>query len=381
MAKNRDIFLVCNNFEVLGGVQTWVHFMARRLTRRGHRVHVIGIMRPQNPHDHGSDFPYRTTVLHPAFPRGEWCLRGRARFSGEARRLRAARLAGVERLRALLRQARPGAIAIVAEVWAMEWMRRAAPPGMRIIGMVHESYAACRQAGRHGRVLEHFAHADRLLALTRADAEAFARDGLTNADHIPNALHVEPDRHADLDAPVVVRLGRLDYEKGQDLLLEAWSQVAPHHPDWTLRIFGSAKGDGAEFRRLEKQTAALGLSASVEWPGPTSDITPALLGGSIFALTSREEGFPMAILEAMAHGLPCVAFDCAPGIGELITHGQDGLIVPAGNTVEFARELRRLIVDPGLRERMGHAARESVQRYAPEAILSRWDETFALLDR
>ncbi|GAB3681758.1 hypothetical protein GCM10027589_51720 [Actinocorallia lasiicapitis] len=381
MERGRDLFLVCNNFEVIGGVQTWVHHMGRLFTERGHNVHVIGIMRPRQVHDHGSGFPYRTTVLHPKFPPGPWELKGRQRFDAAQRALRDERLDGAARLAELLGAARPGAMVIVAEVWGMEWVARAAPPGMKVIGMVHESHAACRLAGRHDRVLRHFADVDRFLTLTETDAHLFARDGMTNVDFLPNALHVTPDGHATLTEPVVVRLGRLDYDKGQDLLLEAWSQVAPHHQDWTLRIHGSDKSGGKEQRFLEKMTADLGLAASVQWPGPTSDIGPALRAGSVFALTSREEGFPMAILEAMAHGLPCVAFDCAPGITELITDGVDGFVVPAGNTTAFAVALRRLIEDEELRKRMGRAARDSVQRFAPGRVAERWERLFALLER
>ncbi|MDL4773221.1 glycosyltransferase [Actinomadura xylanilytica] len=380
MDGGRDLFLVCNNVEVLGGVQTWAHFMARLFTGRGHCVHVVGIMHPKRTHDHGADFPYATTVLHPHFPGGGWKPKGlRDLTSPRARRLRSERLRGAAGLAALLRTARPGGMVIVAEVWAMEWVRRAAPGHLKVIGMVHESHAACRLAGRHDRVLRHFADADRFLTLTLADADAFARDGMANADFIPNALHVVPARHAELDAPVVVRLGRLDYDKGQDLLLDAWSKVAPRRPGWTLRVHGSDKCDGKEERRLARMTEELGLTGSVQWPGPTRDIETALCAGSVFALTSREEGFPMAILEAMAYGLPCVAFDCAPGIGELITHGVDGLVVPAGNTTEFAACLLRLMDDAELRRKMGRAARASVQRFAPDAVAGRWEELFAFL--
>lgn len=373
---SRELFLVCNNFEVLGGVQTWVHYMARLFGSRGHRVHVIGIMHPRRTHDHGTDFPYPTTVLHPRFPAGDWRLRGLERLSPKARRLRAERVRGSRQLAEILGKAGPGSVVVAAEVWSMEWVRRATPAHMKVVGMVHESHAACRLAGRHGRVLRHFADADRLLTLTEADAEAFARDGMSNVDFIPNALHVTPRRFADLTAPVVVRLGRLDYDKGQDMLLDAWARLAPRRPGWKLRVHGSGK----EERRLAAQTAELGLAASVEWPGATSDIETALCAGSIFALTSREEGFPLAIVEAMAYGLPVVAFDCAPGITELVTDGHDGIVVPAGNTAAFADALLRLMDDQALRERMGNAARQSIQRFAPHLVADRWEELFALLD-
>lgn len=370
----RDLFLICNNFEVLGGVQTWVHYMARLFGSRGHRVHVIGVTHPKRARHHVGDFPYPTTVLHKRFPDGDWRLRGLDRLKRGPRRLRAERLRGSERLADLLSTAGPDSVAIVAEVWGMEWVQRAAPAHLKVVGMVHESHAACHLAGRHARVLRHFADVDRMLTLTKADADAFARDGLANVEHIPNALHVVPREYAELSAPVVVRLGRLDYDKGQDMLLDAWARLA--RPDWTLRIYGSGKEEAS----LHAQTAELGLTASVEWPGATSDIETALCGGSIFALTSREEGFPLAIVEAMAYGLPIVAFDCAPGITELVTDGVDGIVVPAGNTAAFADALRRLMDDEELRRAMGRAARASVQRFAPHLVADRWEELFALLD-
>ncbi|MQY07508.1 glycosyltransferase [Actinomadura macrotermitis] len=382
MEEGRDLFLVCNNIEVLGGVQTWAHYMARLFTRRGHRVHLIGIVRPKRVHDHGTDFPYARTVLHERPPGGRWELRGvRARASRRKRAAHAEQWRGVRRLAEILREARPGGVVVCAEVWAMEWVQRALPEHLKVVGMVHESYQASKIAGRHPRILRHFAGADRLLALTRADADDFARDGMTNADFIPNPLHVVPRRYAELDAPVVVRLGRLDYEKGQDLLLEAWARIAPDRPDWTLRIHGADKSGGKEERRLLALTEELGLAGRVEWPGPTSDIETALCAGSVFALTSREEGFPMAILEAMAYGVPCVAFDIAPGVGELITDGVDGLVVPAGNITAFAAALHTLIEDGELRRKMGRAARDSVQRFAPDLVAARWEGLFDLLYR
>lgn len=382
MDDGRDIFLVCNNFETLGGVQTWVHYMARLFTFRGHRVHVIGIMHPTLTHDHGDEYPYATTVLHPRFPGWGWQASGpRDRLSPRSRARFAEKRRAVGRLTELLSAGRPGGMVIVAEVWAMEWVSRAAPDHLKVIGMVHESHPACRLAGRYDRVRRHFADVDRFLTLTRADAEAFARDGMSNVDFIPNALHVVPDRYAELTEPVVVRLGRLDYDKGQDLLLEAWARAVADHPDWTLRVYGADKRGGKEERLLAELTAELGLTGSVRWPGATTDIEGALCGGSIFALTSREEGFPLAILEAMAHGLPCVAFDCAPGIRELITDGVDGLVVPAGDTTAFAAALSTLMADEELRLKMGRAARDSVQRFAPDFIAGCWEELFSFLDR
>jgi glycosyltransferase involved in cell wall biosynthesis len=133
--------------------------------------------------------------------------------------------------------------------------------------------------------------------------------------------------------------------------------------------------------RLEKQVAALGLTGRVLLPGLAGDMEAELLASSVFALSSIHEGLPMALAEGMAAGLACVAFDCAPGVREIVTDGVDGIVVPPRNVDALAAGLSRLMGDEDLRRAYGQAARESVQRFAPDAILARWEDVFALVDR
>jgi glycosyltransferase involved in cell wall biosynthesis len=369
VAETRDIFIICNNVEELGGLQRWAHHIALLFSERGHRVHLVGVTHADRSHDYGQDPPYAVTVLHERRPPGRRGRVSRLRHRAAVRR-------GAARLSALFRTARPGGVVIAAQVWAMEWVARADTAGMPVIGMSHESYAATRGSSRYRRVKRYFAGADLLLALTGADADAWAFDDMSNAAAMPNPVHVTPASFSPRTEPVVVRLGRLSFEKGQDMLLDAWAEVASRHPSWRLRLYGT----GPEEDALRRRASELGLDASVEFPGATSDLESALTGASVFALSSREEGFPMAIIEAMAYGLPTVAFDCAPGVRELLTDGHDGLIVTPGNTVEFAAALDRLMDDEGLRDSLGEAARESVRRYAPDAIIDRWERQFVLVN-
>jgi glycosyltransferase involved in cell wall biosynthesis len=161
-----------------------------------------------------------------------------------------------------------------------------------------------------------------------------------------------------------------------DLALEAWAQVSPRHPDWRLRVYGS----GPLEDRLRRLAGSWEISEVVEFHGATHDIETALAESSIFALPSREEGFPMSVLEAMAYGLPTVAFDCAPGVRELLTDGHDALLIWPGDTVGFAAALDRLIRDEDFRHELGGHARESVRRFDPELVLDRWEHLFSLLD-
>lgn len=377
----RDVFFVSNSVDELGGVTSWSHQMARLFTERGHRVHVIGITEPAVPQELG-DLPYPTTTLYDAHPPRVGPARGlRGRLDVTERRLRAERAAGMREqaaeLTALFRAARPGAVVIVTQVWAMEWVELADTNGLTVIGMSHESCAYSRTTSRFRRVLKHYKDVDRMLALTREDADLWIRQGMNNASFMPNPLPFMPEVPSPRTGNVVVSIGRLHDQKGIDMLLDAWAETAPSHPDWRLRIYGS----GEDEEILKKQCTALGLDGSVDWMGRTGDVPGALRGGSVFVLSSRGEGFPLALMEAMAAGLPCAAFDCAPGVHEIVRDGEDGLLATLGNTGELARRLDTLMSDKVLRDSMGDAARVNVQRFATEEIVRKWEELFAFLER
>ncbi|GAA1875264.1 glycosyltransferase [Actinomadura bangladeshensis] len=382
MAARRDVFIVCNNADEMGGLQRWAHHMARLLAGRGDRVTLVGITRGPEPYHHGRDGSYAVEVLHREWRAPVMAWRpnrplDRLNAVARARELRraAAQRRGAARLSELFAAAEPGSVVIVAQVWAMEWVRLADTSGLRVVAMSHESYKATRRSTRYRRVKEHYRDADRMLVLTAEDADAWARDGMTNADYIPNPLHVTPTVHPTLDLPVVACVGRLSYEKGMDLMLEAWGRISARRPEWRLHIYGSGP-DEADLR-----ARAAAMAGSVEFRGVVADVEEALVEASVFALPSRSEGFPMSVLEAMAYGLPTVAFDCAPGVRTLIEDGRGGILVEPGDTAAFASALERLIDDPDLRRALGAEARASVLRFHPDAVLARWDRLFDLLHR
>jgi glycosyltransferase involved in cell wall biosynthesis len=384
--EGRDIFIVCNNVDEMGGVQQWAHDMARLMAARGHSVTLVGIRRGVLPHYFGADPPYKVECLHknwtlPALPWRPRTLRARANIWSRLREERrtATVRRGAERLSELLAEARPGGVVIVAQVWAMEWVGLARTRGLRVVGMCHESYRACRASSRYARVKEHYAGVDRMLSLTAEDADAWARDGFSNADHIPNALPSAPGGVQEWSArePVVACVGRLSHEKGVDLAIESWALIAARHPRWRLRLYGA----GPQEEELRALAGRLGVAGSVDFAGVTSNVPAALGRASVLALPSRQEGLPMVLLEAMAIGLPAVAFDCAPGVRDVIADGSGGLLVKAGDTARFATELERLIEDPGLRRRLGAAAPGAVRRFDPAVVLDRWEWLFDLLHR
>ncbi|MFB7662603.1 glycosyltransferase [Kitasatospora sp. NPDC056138] len=378
---SRDIFIVSNSVDELGGVASWSHRMAELLSAEGHRVQLIGIAPAVLHKDFGDDLPYGMTTLYRERPPSAWTPRHPwQHLDARARRQEARRSAGVReaaaRMSRMFQEARPGAVVVVTQVWAMEWVVQADLKGLQVIGMTHESYETCRATSRYGRVKRYYADVDRLVALTGEDADAWIRDGMNSACGIPNPLPFPLPETVPPAGKTVVSIGRLAQEKGYDLLLETWAAVVDRRPGWRLKIYGLGEEEAA----LRAQCTELGLDDSVEFPGRTDDVPGALAGASVFAMSSRGEGFPISLMEAMACGVPCVSFDCAPGVREIIRDGEDGLLAPTGNTTALARQLGRLMDDRELRDTMAEKAREAIVRYAPEQVTARWEQLFDLLD-
>jgi glycosyltransferase involved in cell wall biosynthesis len=382
MTTRREIFFVANEVNELGGVARWQAQMAGLFAERGHKVTVVGISPADVPMDLGDHPPFDSVTLYdvrpPARP-GPASLSDR--LSPRARRRESARKKGVEqsaeRLSELFRAAAPGAMIIVTQVWAMEWVALADTTGHKVIGMSHESYAYSWQSSRAQRIERYFKDVDRLVLLTQEDADLWAVRGMDNVGFMPNPLPTMSAVPSPRTAKVVASVGRLSHQKGIDMLLDAWAEAAPRVPGWLLRIHGAGELDSA----LKRQCTELGLDGSVEWAGQTADVPGALRGASVFVQSSRGEGFPLALLEAMACGLPCVAFDCAPGVHEIIEDGVDGLLARPGNTSELARQLVLLMDDTERRDEMAELARINVRRFTPESITRRWEELFDLLER
>jgi glycosyltransferase involved in cell wall biosynthesis len=167
----------------------------------------------------------------------------------------------------------------------------------------------------------------------------------------------------------VVALGRLSPEKGFDLLIEAFARVAAKYPTWELRI----AGDGVERNNLTALVQRLGMQDRIVFEGWNAQSELILQRSDVFALPSRYEGFPNALLEAMAAGLACVSFDCDSGPRDIIRAGTDGLLVAHEDVAQLAAALDELMSDAPLRRRLGERAREVSERFSRERIFRLWD--------
>jgi glycosyltransferase involved in cell wall biosynthesis len=168
-------------------------------------------------------------------------------------------------------------------------------------------------------------------------------------------------------------MGRLVPQKGFDRLLEAFASIARERPGWSLTIHG----EGPQRLPLTERTESLGLAGQVRFPGVTDDPAAALADADLFVLSSRWEGFPTVLGEAMALGRPVVAFDCPSGPADLIRDGLDGVLVPRDDIAALASAMASLIDDPTRRAALAARAPEVLERFGLTAILARWDELFA----
>ena len=207
--------------------------------------------------------------------------------------------------------------------------------------------------------------------------------GATKLAFVPNPLRLLNDNsggHDDCSAPVptrspfVLTVGRLVEDKAQDVLLEAFAQAGDRFKGWRLAVVGV----GHLSEPLRAQAEALGIADRVEWHGLVRDPYVFYRAAHIFALPSRVEGTPNALLEAMSCGLPVVVSDGAPGPLELIEDGVTGLVVPVNDPTRLAAALRRLGTDDALRRRLGAAARERVTEYDLPRALATWESVVGL---
>lgn len=167
---------------------------------------------------------------------------------------------------------------------------------------------------------------------------------------------------------IVLAVGTLTHRKGHDLLLRSFQTCWQRNPDWRLCIVG----DGELREDLAGMVRSLGLGEAVDMPGRVADPSSYYNRASIFVLSSRHEGFPNALCEAMAHGLPAVSFDCPSGPRDIVRHGIDGLLVPAGDIQGMASSIFSLMQDPERRRQLASRAPDVVERFSFNRISAEW---------
>jgi glycosyltransferase involved in cell wall biosynthesis len=213
--------------------------------------------------------------------------------------------------------------------------------------------------------------ASRVVVLSEDALAYFPPSIQRNAQIIANPLEVgAPGAATPHDGNTAIAMGRFVPEKGFDMLLDAFARIERRHPDWRLVIWG----DGPLRSELEAQRDRLGLRDRVALPGRTTDPFTELRAADLFVMSSRREGFPMALGEAMACGLPAVSFDCRSGPRQLIRPGVDGVLVENANVPALADAMSELMTNGDERRRLAERAPDVLERFGTERVLATWEK-------
>lgn len=190
--------------------------------------------------------------------------------------------------------------------------------------------------------------------------------------YIPNCLDKMPSKLSKLDSKNLISVGRLSKEKGFDDLLRLFKKVSSKHPDWKLNIIG----DGMERNNLLELAEELKLRDKVIFHGYQNKdyINEQLLNSSVYVMTSHTESFGLVLIEAMSHGIPCLAYTSAQGANEIIEDGKNGYLISDRNDEEMEKKIDLLIEDEKLRKKMGKEARARSKDFSGEVISLKWSK-------
>lgn len=215
---------------------------------------------------------------------------------------------------------------------------------------------------------------DRIIVLTEEDNQEWNKY-FNNVINIPNPTTISPII-SNTEAEKVLAVGRFTNQKGLDYLIDAWAIVHQDFPNWQLNIYGNGELE----ENLKNQIKHLGLENSITLCPPTKEINHIFSQHSIFALSSRFEGFPLALIEALSSGLPTVAFECKNGPKQMMGNSKlEKFLVPTFDVNLFAEKLKILIQDKNLRKELSEEALKISKRYELDSIMNIWKDTFTKL--
>ena len=231
----------------------------------------------------------------------------------------------------------------------------------------HENYKYANNVYKSARGLDY-------LVLVSSELQKFYAKELINSNcmciYIPNTIESLPKKKADLENKRIISVGRLSKEKGYIDLLKVFKRLNKDYPEWTLDIIG----DGAERATIEEYIDKNELNDKVTLHGFQGKeyIDKLLNESSIYLMTSYTESFGIVLIEAMSHGVPCIAYDSAEGAREIINSGENGYLIKNRNLEVMVMKIEDLIKNKEERVKIGSQARESVKKFTSDVVAEEW---------
>lgn len=206
----------------------------------------------------------------------------------------------------------------------------------------------------------------KIVYLNQAEFDHYRRK---NSVIIPNFFDVSEKKIETERKNIAISLGRLSFQKGYDLLIEAWKTLDGRIDGWEMHVYGN----GENKEKLEQQLSGTNFRNPMQFYSAIDNVNEKLAEASIYVMSSRFETFPMVLLEALSNKVPIVSFDCPTGPRSILTPNEDGLIVPPTDVKALADALLELMTDEARRKQMGEAGARNVSRFSPQTVMEQWD--------
>ena len=351
---NNKIIILADDLNQWGGVERVTTSIANGLANMGYQVQIVNMR--------GGDKPF--FKLDPL-------IRIVSLFKKHGRIFIKAPLI-IYRLRRLLLAEKPKVILTVESMLALVSVPASRGLSIRNICWEHLNFNV--DLGRRSRrFARQFAakYCDDIVTLTNQDAFLWKqKTHLKAAIHTipnPSPFAVQNEHTPSMDSKMVLAVGRLTYQKGFDLLLQAWKMITAEEPDWRLRIVGN----GPDEHYLHQLSSDLGINKSVEFVPATSNVQSHYKEAALFCMSSRFEGFAIVLVEAMSFGVPVVSFDCEAGPAEILA-GTGAVLVAKENISELANNLLKLIRDPSSRVIISRTEKLQAEKFQLDKIMNHW---------
>jgi len=350
------IIFTIKNINYLAGTERVTSILSNALVERGHQVGVISLIgEGQEPF---YKFDPRVSLFYLAPPVDKHLFPYR-----DIRRSR--------KMREILLSEKPDCVIFVDS--GRSYVNLPAAKGFPTITWEHLNIKACNGPKRRLSRILAVKHTDAIVSLTKGDADDYVTMfGAPVSICMPNPVTIDTAKKSKLENKRVLAVGRLDDQKGFDMLLDAWAMIQKRD-GWSLRIIGNGKRS----KELHAQIAKLGIGDSVEIVPPTKDMVSEYTSASIYAMSSRYEGLPLVLIEAMSLGLPIVSFDCEKGPRDIVVPGVTGELVPPENVPALAASLENLMNNSAKLKAYSTSSIVESEKYNLDAIVTRWEELIA----
>ena len=361
MPALQHIVILCSRLDLPGGIERAVVNTASLFVTKGHSVTLLILDEVSNlfyPVD-----PLVKIIQQPLSfgitPEGNIITR------------KIKLLSDVLKLRKLVKQLQPDIIIATEYPFAVAAVLSGAKKQSKVVSWEHHHFYELKKNIFWNEIFN--LTYPRLYAVVCLNEDEKSLFGTANTNPVVIPNFIQPATKADLTNKLLLTIGRLTSIKGTVLLLQTAKSVLLQHPNWQWKLIGDGdmKEQVLSFIEQENLQHRLILQAPIE-----HTILPEYQNAAIYVMTSRNECFPMTLLEAMSVGLPCISFDCETGPRHIINNYEDGLLIEKENTGKLAAAISSLISNEEERKKMGEKAFQNIQRFSPETIYRLWEQLF-----